>query len=281
MLSYTPNLEDVLLRRCFRDIEAGFYVDIGAHHPTHASVTRSFYDAGWSGINVEPGAEIAALRVERTRDVNIEAAVADFEGESVFWVHDSCTATSSLTEAVVPRVAEVAGDVIPKTVKVTTLNSIIERHAAGRNIHFLKIDAEGAEDAIVRAADWKRHRPEVIVIESTEPFTTIRRNEAWQDILQKHNFTFAYFDGVNDFWVRNESTHLLEHFKVPINVLDGYQLYNWELDSLRQRYGQQASDLAASRAKIAELSSAKFDVKRPFRLLKSALRQLRNVIQRT
>ena len=33
---------------------SGFYVDVGAGHPTEDSVTRHFYDLGWRGINVEP-----------------------------------------------------------------------------------------------------------------------------------------------------------------------------------------------------------------------------------
>jgi len=64
MISYSPNLEDVLLRRCFPKVTDGFYVDIGAHQPANGSVTRWFYDQGWSGINAEPGDGIVALRVD-------------------------------------------------------------------------------------------------------------------------------------------------------------------------------------------------------------------------
>jgi len=106
VLSYASNFEDVLLYRCFRNVRSGFYIDIGAHHPTFASVTRWFYDQGWSGINVEPGAEIDNLRAQRARDVNLALAVADFEGEAVFYEHSGCTATSSLMEATSPRVIE-------------------------------------------------------------------------------------------------------------------------------------------------------------------------------
>lgn len=248
MISYTENREDVLLNRCFKDVAAGFYVDIGAHHPTFASVTRMFYDKGWSGINVEPGEGIAALRANRPRDVNLEVAVADHEGETTFWVHSANTGTSSLSQSVPDLVAEKAGEMRPVKVAVTTLPAIIEKHAAGRHIHFLKIDAEGAEDAIVRAADWSRHRPEVVVIESTEPYTNIRREEAWQKRLAESDYTLAYFDGINDFWVRAESAGLLEHFRLPVNVLDGYTPYNHEVIQLRRQVGELISELAVARA---------------------------------
>lgn len=248
MISYTENREDVLLHRCFKDVTAGFYVDIGAHHPTFASVTRLLYDKGWSGINVEPGEGIAALRAERPRDINLELAVADRIGTTTFWVHSDNTGTSSLSQSVTDRVAEKAGEMRPVEVAVTSLPAIIDEHAAGRHIHFLKIDAEGAEDAIVRAADWSRHRPEVVVIESTEPYTNIRRVEPWQQRLAESDYILAYFDGINDFWVRAESAHLLEHFKVPVNVLDGYTPYNHEVIRLRRQVGELITELAVVRA---------------------------------
>ena len=148
-----------------------------------------------------------------------------------------------------------------KAIRVTTLRSLIDRYASDRHIHFLKIDAEGSEDAIVRGADWRRHRPEVLVIESTEPFTNIRRNAAWQTELQKNDYAFAYFDGVNDFWVRKESGHLLDCFKIPVNVLDGFRLYDPELENLRRR----CADMSA--AKCARPSAPM----RAFRRLQRAL----------
>ena len=53
-VSYAQNYEDVMLWRVLRDVERGFYVDVGAADPEEWSVTRAFYDRGRSGINVEP-----------------------------------------------------------------------------------------------------------------------------------------------------------------------------------------------------------------------------------
>ncbi len=233
MISYTPNFEDVLLRRCFPNVRDGFYVDIGAHHPTHASVTRWFYDQGWSGINIEPGEGIVELRAERTRDINLELAVSDHIEHSTFFVHTGNIGTSTLMGSVSQAVADKAGEMKPVSVAVSTLPAILEKHAPGRHIHFLKIDAEGAENAIITSADWARHRPEVIVVESTEAYTNIRRQEPWQTTLKENRYCFGYFDGVNDFWVREESSVLLEAFKVPVNVLDNFRVFDPELEGLK------------------------------------------------
>jgi FkbM family methyltransferase len=255
VLSYTPNFEDVLLHRCFRNVERGFYVDIGANDPTKASVTRWFYDQGWSGINIEPGEGIAALKGERLRDINLEVAVADFEGETTFWVHTGNTGTSTLSKTVPDIVSMKAGEILPRTVRVTTLPAILDKYAAGQHVHFLKIDAEGSEDAIVRTADWKMHRPEVVLIESTEPYTNIRRKEPWQGRLQENGYRMAYFDGINDFWVREESSRLMEAFAVPINVLDFFRSYDPEVASLRAMVAAQSTELSSANLRVAALSA--------------------------
>ena len=43
-VSYAQNFEDVLLWRALRDIEHGFYVDVGAQDPVTDSVSLSFYE---------------------------------------------------------------------------------------------------------------------------------------------------------------------------------------------------------------------------------------------
>ena len=250
IISYTGNFEDILLQRCFRNVTDGFYIDIGAHHPTSASVTRLFYDRGWTGINIEPGEGIVALRNDRPRDANLEVAVADFEGRTTFWVHSDNTGTSTMASDVPGVVSDKAGAIKPLEVTVTTLNKIIESHAAGRHVHFLKIDAEGAENAIVCSTDWTRHRPEVIVIESTEPYTNARRIEPWQDVLAKSGYQMAYFDGVNDFWIRNESAALQDCFAVPVNVLDGFRVYDPELAGLRAAVASRSSRAAEGNATL-------------------------------
>ena len=64
MISYAQNAEDVVLMRAFADVEKGFYVDVGAWDPVADSVTKAFYDIGWSGL--ECGASAGSLRpIER------------------------------------------------------------------------------------------------------------------------------------------------------------------------------------------------------------------------
>jgi hypothetical protein len=68
-VSYAQNGEDVVLRRALANVEVGRYIDVGANDATVESVSKAFYDAGWSGITVEPVRKYAAKhRSERPRD---------------------------------------------------------------------------------------------------------------------------------------------------------------------------------------------------------------------
>src|ERR1043166_2275289 len=84
MISYAQNFEDVMLNRVFRDRTDGFYVDVGAADPVNLSVTKWFYDLGWTGINVEPHPEFfEKLQAERSRDLNLHCGAGAADGEAV------------------------------------------------------------------------------------------------------------------------------------------------------------------------------------------------------
>jgi FkbM family methyltransferase len=86
MISYAQNHEDVLLRRAFSDQDAGFYLDIGAAHPAIDSVTKHFYDRGWSGVNIEPLTNYyEQLTAERPRDVNLQVCLSNREGAATLY----------------------------------------------------------------------------------------------------------------------------------------------------------------------------------------------------
>ena len=97
-VSYAQNGEDVLLHRVFGGQETGFYVDVGAYHPVIGSITKAFYDRGWSGINIEPGSVFAELAEARPRDVNLQMAVLDHAGEVAFVEDDADRGISHVAE---------------------------------------------------------------------------------------------------------------------------------------------------------------------------------------
>jgi hypothetical protein len=86
MISYAQNFEDVLLGRVFHNRTDGFYVDVGAGDPVELSVTKWFYDLGWSGINIEPNPTFhRKLVAERLRDVNLNCGAGAIEKDAQYF----------------------------------------------------------------------------------------------------------------------------------------------------------------------------------------------------
>jgi hypothetical protein len=86
MISYSQNLEDVMIARLFPHEYRGFYIDVGAADPENLSVTCHFYNQGWSGVNVEPVTKFYdRLQQMRPRDITLKVAIGDTPGKSLFF----------------------------------------------------------------------------------------------------------------------------------------------------------------------------------------------------
>jgi FkbM family methyltransferase len=110
-------------------------------------------------------------------------------------------------------------------VSLTTLASVCKQHIKeNQDIHFLKVDVEGLEEAALRGNDWSTYRPWIVVVEATLPMTQIQSYQEWEPILLNAGYAFAYADGLNRFYVANEHSELLDSFKYPPNVFDTFLL---------------------------------------------------------
>jgi FkbM family methyltransferase len=246
-LSYAQNFEDVMLWRALGSIRRGFYIDVGAQHPDIDSVTRAFYDRGWSGINVEPVAAAAArLAAARPRDITLPVALGEAAGEADFFVVAG-SGLSTLEPAALPAIAAAGFRADPTRVRVTTLAEICRAHAPD-DIHFLKIDVEGGELAVLRGADFRLYRPWIVVVEATAPMSRTETSAAWEPILREAGYVCVYFDGLNRFYLAEERREeLADAFRLPPNVFD---------DFLRVADTEWARRVAEAQAEAAGLRAA-------------------------
>lgn len=204
--SFSQNGEDVVLWRALRDVSDGRYIDVGANHPQLFSVSRGFYDRGWSGITVEPDPEFARMqRLERPRDVMVEAAITGKEGDTIsFHVVDG-TGLSTVDPDLAQAHARAGFDTHDVSVRTRTLNSILEEASwEGRDIHFLSIDTEGSERAVLESIDLTLWRPWILVVEATTPLTTQSTRELWEELVLDAGYQFCLFDGLSCFYVATE-----------------------------------------------------------------------------
>lgn len=200
-VSYAQNGEDVVLWRALEGVSAGRYVEVGANHPRDDSVTRAFYDRGWSGITIEPVPYFADLqRAERPRDHLVQAAITN-------------TGRGQITLPV---------DLLVPTLRLDDV--LAESGWAGEEIHFMLIDVEGAERDVLQSVDLRRWRPWVLVVEATEPNSTVTTHSEWEPGLIAQGYQYCLFDGVSRFYVADEKADLLRAaLSYPACVLDNYQ----------------------------------------------------------
>ena len=156
-----------MLARVFAGCHSGFYVDVGAADPVNLSVTKWFYDLGWSGLNIEPNKQLFdRLVANRPRDINLDCGVGATASEAQFFEPDVGELSSFD-----PRVHETAQSRgtrgSTRTVPVVPLTDLLKLHCPGQAIDFLKIDVEGWEVEVLKGLDLRAFRPIVILIEAT------------------------------------------------------------------------------------------------------------------
>ena len=264
VVSYAQNAEDVRLWRVFAAKADGFYVDIGAGDPLVDSVTKLFYDAGWCGINIEPGPRFDALAVDRPRDVNLRLAIAAVEGEQDLWVTDPDPGLSSLDE---PDTAALPPGFTAsrQEVAVCRLETVLMEHAPNRQIDFLKIDVEGAERSVLESFDLRAVRPTVVVVEAIAPLASRPTRHVWEELLLGAEYAFAAFDGINCFYVARETSDLVPAIAYPVSLLDRFVTHDKvalrsELDDAileRDRLASEAASRYISHLEVAARESAR------------------------
>ncbi len=222
-VSYAQNLEDVVLSRLLVLVPQGRFIDVGAGHPQLENVTYSLYLHGWRGINVEPMArEVTLLREMRPLDETVQAAVGAEPGMITLYEAplDNRGATTG-TVSQVERYAAAGAVFQPFESPVVTLSSLLGRFDPG-SVHLVKIDVEGMETSVLLGAALEDHQPWVLVIEATEPNSTISSHERWEQIVLDAGYRCVLFDGLNRFYVRSDLDDVCRLLALPANVLDNY-----------------------------------------------------------
>tara|TARA_R110002051_G_scaffold325824_1_gene431736 strand:+ start:2487 stop:4031 length:1545 start_codon:yes stop_codon:yes gene_type:complete len=232
-VSYAQQFEDVILWRALKDVQNGAYIDIGANDPVVDSVSLLFYEKGWRGMHVEPMPGYAQkLREARADEQVLEAAVGEASDEIELFSFEGTGLTTAIPGFA--KQHEKAGRELTKIkVECVPLAEIFELFNR-LHIHWLKIDVEGMEKGVVQS--WGSHpaRPWVVVIESTRPNSQEPAFEDWEPELTKRGYGFAYFDGLNRFYVHEDHAELATAINLPPNFFDFFSLsehspFSWHL----------------------------------------------------
>ncbi len=223
IFTYSQNFEDVILQRVFSGFCSGTYVDVGANHPVHSSVTKALYDLGWSGINVEPVQEFfLELKKQRPRDINLQIFVGSKRGYEEFWVvpGTGLSTGSGKSQSLLKQLNEFEG--YSDEVETVTLTEILSKYKPNE-IHFIKIDVEGYENEVIEGLDLTIFRPWVLLVEATIPLSPDLAVLDWERKLFNHGYQEVYFDGLNKWYLADERGKLRSKFSSPPNFFDNFE----------------------------------------------------------
>jgi FkbM family methyltransferase len=202
-MMYAQDFEDWILFCALQGVDNGFYVDVGANDPWFLSVTKAFYERGWSGINIEPLEDkYQELCGDRQRDINLNIGAGGENGELEFLIAGMATTCDIHTA----QKMEEQGATKKKIIPVRRLSDILAEHIKDENqiIHFCKIDVEGFEHSVLEGMDFSRFRPWIIVMEATLPGTGIPCHDKWEELLLDNEYEFSYARGVNRYYIDNK-----------------------------------------------------------------------------
>lgn len=259
MQSYSQNLEDVLLNRCFKDQKSGVYVDVGAGPGDGYSVTKNLYLQGWSGLLIEPVSEFAEFHREaRPRDTVVDV-VAGSEDREIEFVHffDTGLSTKKL------NLQDSIQDSYPHETLIlpqVRLQSILNNHKVS-HIDLLKIDVEGSEMEVLFGIDFEKIQPRLIVIEATRPMSRVRVSDPIREYLADFQYKFVFFDGLNDYFVYKAEQQLMDAFDSPVNIFDGDFFKNTEMPEQQDRIIELELKNSILDQRLIQISAEKQDIK--------------------
>lgn len=169
--SYSQAGEDMMVNYLFGTfhISNPTYLDIGANLPDRGNNTFYFYRRGSRGVCIEPDASLCQLiRAKRPGDTVLNVGVGIHEESSadffLFPGHHHSWNTFSAADAA-EKEKETGVKARKVQVPLITVNSLIEKHF-DRCPHFVSIDVEGLDLAILKSIDLEKYRPEVFCVET-------------------------------------------------------------------------------------------------------------------
>jgi len=167
--NFSQNDEEIILSEIFSNINNGFYVDVGCHHPRRFSNTALLYKNGWNGINIDASAKnLKLFKVFRKRDININALISEKSERQKFYYFNESALNGVLSQSKVNSLKDIGYKVINEEFITTQRldDILVNCKIPNKIINLLDIDVEGYDFQVLKSIDLNLYDVKVILIET-------------------------------------------------------------------------------------------------------------------
>ena len=165
--SYSEWGEDLFISKYFKNVNKGFYVDVGAYHPFFLSNTQLLFKNDWEGINVDINpTSIEIFENARPNDYNINVAISNKNKKYINYYTKNMINILSTTVIDSAKTAFLNNSFSTRKIKCRKLNYIISKTKfKNKKIDFLNIDTEKSEVDVLKSLNFRKYKPKLICIE--------------------------------------------------------------------------------------------------------------------
>ena len=197
--SYAMDGEDLAINLFNKKRDKGFYVDIGAHHPIQRNNTHLLFKKGWEGVNIDINQfSIDLFNFLRPKDLNLQIAVSDKEGEASFFYQKKFSQLNTTDKGIAKE--NFQGNFQEKKVKCQTIQNILDNSKyKNKKIDFLNIDVEGAEMKVLNTLNFEIYDPSLICIEILG-YRDLNAEQKEKEIKNNEIYKFLVNQGYKKVW---------------------------------------------------------------------------------
>ena len=188
--------EDIFVRRFFKNFKKGFYLDVGAYHPVKGSLTHDLYKKNWTGMNIDLSKiSIDLFKLSRPKDINLRAAITDFDGKTFYYENSPINQQNSLEENLNAQKIEI---------DCYKLNTILDKYEV-KIVDYLNIDAEGNDFKVISTFDFEKFKPLLVSIEFNNYDSDKLLESDIHTLMKNNGYKLISKFGVTCFYVENDT----------------------------------------------------------------------------
>lgn len=202
---YSQFGEDIAIYPILKDIEKGYFVDVGASNGVSASNTLIFEKLGWGGVAIEPHSKTFKHLDANRQCVTLNYAVWSENLDAVEFHEKIPGGWSRVGKGEKSRTVNISYP------NARTLDTILREVNAPQPIHLLSIDVEGTEQHILDGFSLNKYTPRIVIIED------FSHNGQFDNYFSDYKPVYAWKQG-----------------KRGSNVI--YSLYEEDYEIVRRRY---------------------------------------------